>query len=183
MLDIVARWPGSIHDQTIFENSSIFERFLKGEFIGRNGRVSLFLGDGGYRAEPFLATPLRQTQRVRTHAEELYQRSHIATRNVVERFNGQWKKRFPCLWIGMRFRKLETVLDVIVATAVLHNMCKIFGDNSPPALSSMDQIRYNAIERQINDNSNNNNNTQVGAATIRNQILKNHFENMAANNE
>lgn len=44
--DIVARWPGSIHDETIFLNSEIFTRFLSGEFR-RNGRESLLLGDGG----------------------------------------------------------------------------------------------------------------------------------------
>lgn len=121
--NIVARWPGGVHDETVFLNSMIFDRFLQGEFR-RNGRESLLLGDGGYRTEPFLLVPLRQSTRERTPAEELYQRAHIATRNVVERFNGQWKKRFPCLWIGMRFRKLETVLNTIVATAVLHNICK-----------------------------------------------------------
>lgn len=108
VLDIVARWPGSIHDETVFLHSTIFERFLNGEF-DRNQRKSILLGDGGYRAETFLATPLRATNPMNRPSERLYQRAHIATRNVVERFMGQWKKRFPCLWIGMRFRKLETV--------------------------------------------------------------------------
>lgn len=149
--DIVARWPGSIHDETVFLNSNIFERFLNGEFT-RNNRKSLLLGDGGYRSESFLAVPLRETNRQRTQAEINYQRPHISTRNVVERFNGQWKKRFPCLWIGTRFRKLETVLDVIVATAVLHNICKMHGDHMPPPLSRHEEVQYNRaldIERNV----------------------------------
>lgn len=148
VLDIVARWPGSTHDQTIFLNSSIFHRFIMGEFR-RNGRDSILLADGGYRSEPFVATPLRQTTRERTPSEASYQRAHIATRNVVERFNGQWKKRFPCLWIGMRFRKLETVLDVIVATAVLHNICKSLGDNTPPPLSAERERYFNLIQHRM----------------------------------
>lgn len=96
VLDVVARWPGSTHDETIFLNSSIFDRFINVEFI-RNHRHSLLLADGGYRAEPFVAVPLRNTNRERSRAEEEYRRSHISTRNVVERFNGIWKKRFPCL--------------------------------------------------------------------------------------
>lgn len=44
ILDIVARWPGSTHDQTIFNNSSIRNRFEQGHF--GNG---ILLGDSGYR--------------------------------------------------------------------------------------------------------------------------------------
>lgn len=101
IIDIVARWPGSTHDQTVILNSTIFDRFLNGEFV-RNGRDSILLGDGGYRAERFLAVPLRENRnRPRTRAEAAYQRIHIATRQIVERVFGQWKKRFPCLWIGI----------------------------------------------------------------------------------
>lgn len=176
--DIVARWPGSIHDETVFLNSSIFEKFLNGDFK-RNGRESLLLGDGGYQSETFLAVPLRQTNRQRTRAENLYQSAHISTRNVVERFNGQWKKRFPCLWIGMRFRKLETVLDVIVATAVLHNLCKMHGDIVPPPLLPNEEAQYNAalqIERDIITNMQ----RQCGQPPfIVNQFLRHFFEQQA----
>lgn len=71
VLDIVARWPGSIHDETIFINSSIFERFLSGEFV-RNQRNSILLGDGGYRAETFLATPLRATNQLNLNRDLVF---------------------------------------------------------------------------------------------------------------
>ena len=181
--DIVARWPGSIHDETVFLNSEIFARFLNGEFR-TNGRESLLLGDGGYRSETFLAVPLRQTNRQRTQAENNYQRAHISTRNVVERFNGQWKKRFPCLWIGMRFRKLETVMSVVVATAVLHNICKIRGDHLPPPLSRDEEEEYERaldIERNIIANMQQRRGTQANRqpATIANEMLRNYFERQA----
>lgn len=147
--DIVARWTGSIHDQTIFGNSRLFNRFLNGEF-DRPGRRSILLGDGGYKSETFLAMPLRQTNRQRTQAENMYQRSHISTRNIVKRYNGQWKKRFPCLWIGMRIRNMNTILNVIVATAVLHNICKVFVDHSAPDLSPEEETLYDDAMREEN---------------------------------
>lgn len=175
ILDIVARWPGSTHDQTILVNSIIFERFLTGTFI-RHGRHSILLGDGGYRSEEFLATPLRATNPLNRRSERLYQRAHIATRNVVERVNGMWKKRFPCLWIGMRFRILDTVLNVIVATAVLHNICKHLGDTHSPPLSREEERMYNEAvqaEREFR-------NAQAAAHrqpnSIPNEMLKRYFQ-------
>lgn len=179
--DIVARWPGSNHDQTVFVNSNIFVRLLNGEFR-RNGRESLLLGDGGYKSEQFLAVPLRATTRQRTRAQNMYQRAHISTRNVVERLIGQWKKRFPCLWIGMRFRKLETTTDVIVATAVLHNICKIHGDNQPPPLSPIEEAEYVTalgIERDIILNMQQQRNGSRQVASIVNPMLRNYFEQQA----
>lgn len=180
VLDIVARWPGSIHDETIFINSNIFERFLSGEFV-RNQRNSILLGDGGYRAETFLATPLRATNQLNRLSERMYQAAHISTRNVVERFMGQWKRRFPCLWIGMRFRKLESVFSVIVATAVLHNICKIRSDTQTPTLNQHEELLYNAAVQKEHDFRNSQRQTQMQRQpnTISNELLKNFFENTA----
>lgn len=183
--DIVARWPGSTHDEIVLLNSSIFERFLYGEFR-RDDREAILLGDGGYGGENFLAVPIRNTNRQLTRAERMYQTAHIATRNVVERFNGQWKQRFPCLWIGMSFRKLETILDAIVATAVLHNICKMFGDNEPPPLSPQEQLAYEAALQTENDITlDMQQQRQAGRqgnqphGTIQNEMLRNYFEQQA----
>lgn len=176
--DIVARWPGSTHDQTVFVNSNIFERFLTGEF-NRNNRQSILLGDGGYRAEEFLATPLRATNPLNRRSERLYQAAHIKTRNVVERFNGIWKKRFPCLWLGMRFRKLETVLNVIVATAVLHNICKILGDTHSPPLTRDEELLYMEALQQERDYQNARVAANIQPNTIPNEMLKHYFETVA----
>lgn len=111
--DIVARWPGSTHDQTIFNNSSLKERFESGEF-----GPYILLGDSGYTIKPYLMTKLQQTQ---TPAENLFNESLIRTRNVVERKYGVWKRRFPILKLGMRL-KLDTSMSIIVATAVVHNL-------------------------------------------------------------
>lgn len=41
--DVVAQWPGSTHDSTIYQNSSRFARFERGDYRG-----SYLLGDSGY---------------------------------------------------------------------------------------------------------------------------------------
>jgi hypothetical protein len=53
-----------------------------------------------------------------TRGQQLYNNSHIKTRNVIERQFGCWKRRFPVLAYGCRI-KIETTLTLIVATAVL----------------------------------------------------------------
>jgi hypothetical protein len=87
----------------------------------------MLVGDSGYQLKPYLMTKL---QRVQTAAENLYNESQIRTRNVVERQYGVWKRRFPVLQIGMRL-KIATVLNIIVAIAVLHNLALIENEEIP----------------------------------------------------
>lgn len=61
----------------------------------------------------------------------MYNESHIRTRNTVERQIGVWKRRFPILAYGCRL-KIDTVLEIIVATAVLYNICKENNEQDPP---------------------------------------------------
>ncbi|KAK9728102.1 DDE superfamily endonuclease [Popillia japonica] len=75
--NIVARWPGSCHDQTVFNNSMLKHECVQGRF-----NPYLLIGDSGYSLEPYLMTPLQHTE---TPAENLYNESIIRTRNVVER--------------------------------------------------------------------------------------------------
>jgi len=89
----------------------------------------LLLGDGGYLLCSYFMTPL---QNLRTRAEQLYNESHIRTRNTIERVFGIWKRRFPILALGSRFQKVNKILPVIVATAVLHNIARRAGDLLPP---------------------------------------------------
>lgn len=119
--NIVCRWPGSAHDQLIFNNSRLrvlMETVYQGYFL---------LGDSGYGVENFLLTPLNNPV---TRGENLYNESQIRTRNVIERSYGVWKRRFPCLTKGLAV-KLERTLIIIVATAVLHNVAIDMNDNEP----------------------------------------------------
>lgn len=121
--NIVARWPGSVHDQTIFNNSSVKRQFEEGYF----GKY-LLVGDSGYRIEKYLMVKLEQAN---TAAENLYNESIIRTRNVVERQYGVWKRRFPILSQGIRL-DVNTAMTVIVATAVLHNLALNMNEDIPP---------------------------------------------------
>lgn len=66
-MDIVARWPGSVHDQTIFNNSTVKQRLENGEFGN-----SVLVADSGYANTMHIVTPLLQTN---NQAEELYNES------------------------------------------------------------------------------------------------------------
>lgn len=86
--------------------------------------------------------------------------------------------------VFVRFRKLETVLNTIVATAVLHNLCKIRGDNEPPPLTPNEEVAYNAafrIEREtiLNMQRQGNATGRRQPATIANEMLRNYFEQQA----
>lgn len=74
-MDIVARWPGSCHDQIIFDNSFAKYKFETGILQG------YLLGDGGYKIKAYLMTLLTPI----TPSQQLCNESHIRTRNVIER--------------------------------------------------------------------------------------------------
>ena len=116
--NIVARWPGSVHDARIFDECQIKERFEEGVIGG------YLLGDPGYPCLPYLMTPL---QNPTTQAERNYNRAQRCTRSLVERLFGVWKRRFACLHYTLRLR-LETSFAVIIATAILHNIAVARGD-------------------------------------------------------
>ncbi|XP_017469835.1 PREDICTED: uncharacterized protein LOC108361659 isoform X2 [Rhagoletis zephyria] len=65
------------------------------------------------------------------NAQRLYNESQIRTRNVIERCFGVWKRPFPVLSIGMRC-KLPLVQDIIVASAIIHNLAIEMHEEEPP---------------------------------------------------
>ncbi|KAJ4425669.1 hypothetical protein ANN_27865 [Periplaneta americana] len=124
-IDFVTGWPGSTHDNRIFNSSRICAQFERGEHDG------ILLVDSGYACRPFLLTPLLNPQ---TETEEAYNVAHKRARNIVERTFGCWKKKFPCLSKKFSLTKLETVTTVIVAIAVLHNIAADHGVLEEPLL-------------------------------------------------
>ncbi|KAJ4444991.1 hypothetical protein ANN_06790 [Periplaneta americana] len=129
--DIVARWPGSTHDSTIFHESRL-RALLETREIA-NGYL---LGDGGYPCKSYLLTPL---QNPGTRAEQRYNTAHKATHNTVERQYGVWKRRFPVLSMGLRCH-LQNMSNIIVSTAVLHNIAIAARENLPPEDPEVNRI-------------------------------------------
>ncbi|XP_066585768.1 putative nuclease HARBI1 [Prorops nasuta] len=140
ILDLVAHWPGSTHDATIFNNSFIKMRLENGEF--GNG---VLLGDSGYPSLPFLLTPLQNPQ---TAAETLYNEAQIRTRSMVERAFGILGKQFPVLTLGSRFRTPENTLPLITACVVLFNITR----SNEEDVKDINVDAYNNIERELHQN-------------------------------
>ncbi|XP_037296752.1 putative nuclease HARBI1 [Manduca sexta] len=133
IIDIVARWHGSVHDSRIFRESRLKQRFEAGAFSG------ILLGDSGYACTPYLFTPLLNTS---TPQEERYNSAHINTRNAVERCFGLWKQRFRCLLRGL-YCDIETARKTIVACAVLHNI----------AIDMKEDVFSSGLEDEVNRQS------------------------------
>lgn len=128
VMNIVARWPGATHDQTIFHQSLIRDRFHADEF----GQYIL-VGDSGYANTSFLTTPYtaNNNEIAQNSHMKAYQAAIIRTRNVVERQYGVLKRRFPALAYGLRVN-VPTAQKLIVAAAILHNICIEQNEMEPP---------------------------------------------------
>lgn len=116
-LNLVVRWPGSTHDAFVLSNSQISDCF-------ESGRIQdcWLLGDSAYPLRPWLLTPLPEPRNV---AERRYNTAHKRTRSVIERTYGIWKMRFRCLHKSGGYLTLlpGRCVRVIMATAILHNIC------------------------------------------------------------
>ena len=137
--DVVARWPGSVHDSTIFDHSHI--RALL-ETTHTDGYL---VGDGGYPCRRYLLTPVTNPV---TRAEAAYNVAHITARNPIERVNGVLKRRFAALKYGLRLR-LENILPVIVATVVLHNIAVVLADEMPPDDEELETFMMHARRQDM----------------------------------
>ncbi|KAJ1203479.1 hypothetical protein NDU88_007264 [Pleurodeles waltl] len=87
--NIVAKYPGSVHDSYIFRHCTINEHFQDGWY--GNG---LLVADQGYRIQPWIMTPFGNPS---TAAECAYNEAHRRTRSIVEWTFGILKSRFRCL--------------------------------------------------------------------------------------
>lgn len=164
--NIVARWPGSVHDSTIFVNSRLCAQFNSNEIS--HGHL---VGDGGYACQPYLLTPLAATTSV---AEQRYNYAQIRTRNPIERTFGVLKRRFPCLRLGLR-TKLDTSLNIITACAVLHNIAASHGDAEPP--SDDDLVDGRRVFEEVPHLNNGNGRRERATTAHRTTIIAELFNN------
>lgn len=132
--DVVARWPGSVHDSTVFDHSRIRALLETGPNEG------YLVGDGGYPCRQYLLTPVLNPS---TQAERKYNEAQASARNCIERANGILKRRFPALKNGLRL-KLKNSLPVIVAAVVVNNIAMTAGDKDPPPADELNQDAHQA---------------------------------------
>ncbi|XP_049918285.1 putative nuclease HARBI1 [Epinephelus moara] len=115
-----ARWPGSVHDSRVFNESTLCRRLQQGDFSG------VLLGDRGYALQPYLMTPYPEPD---PGPQALYNRAHNSTRARIEQTFGLLKARFACL------RQLRVAPDrackIVAACCVLHNIATIRRERDP----------------------------------------------------
>lgn len=123
---------------------------------------------------PYLLTPVLNPQ---TRGDQLYNESHIRTRNSIERLFGVWKRRFPVLAYGLRC-KLETVMIIITAVGVLHNIAIDAKEEEPPVPAdlNLNQLNYLIQAGQLPDVPNLNEGHE--GIHYRSLIINSYFANM-----
>ncbi|XP_050686985.1 putative nuclease HARBI1 [Eriocheir sinensis] len=117
ILNVVANWPGSTHDARIWRESGL-KRMFEDHHIPPDS--CHLLGDSGYPCRRYLLTPFPRPQ---TDSQAAYNRAHKKTQSIVERGIGQLKCRFHVLHGEVRLNP-EKTCQVILACALLHNICK-----------------------------------------------------------
>ncbi|XP_046398096.1 putative nuclease HARBI1 [Ischnura elegans] len=161
LTNLVARWPGSVHDSTIFNNSFLRAKFESGEIPD-----GYLLGDGGYPCKPYLLTPLLHPV---SRGERNYNLAHVRSRNPIERCFGVLKRRFPCLSIGLR-TKTNTSLIIIVATGVLHNISILFKEEEPLHDANVNPHPYDEVNQPMAEG-----NDRATGAAVRRAIINGIF--------
>jgi len=117
--DVVAKWPGSVHDSRILKTSSLYDKF-KQQQLPRlpNGVI---LGDSGYPLLTWLLVPIVEYPAM-TASEKLYNKTHRSTRSMIERIIGILKRRWACLK-ELRMKPAKCC-EITVACCILHNYCR-----------------------------------------------------------
>jgi nuclease HARBI1 len=112
--DVVARWPGSVHDSFIWSNCGLRESMI--EIDG------WLLGDSGYPLEPWLLTKYRNPV---TDPQRQFNTAIGRVRSLIENVNGILKSRWRVLAKsgGEMLYRADKVCDITVACCVLHNIC------------------------------------------------------------
>lgn len=145
-LDVSAEWPGCTHDNVIFKNSSLCQRFFTGEFGN-----SYLIGDGGYAISKHLITPYRNPL---SDSQVLFNKDLSSSRVVIEMAFGRLKRRFACLYRVLQM-PLERVPKVIMACCILHNLALSFNDPDEVEHAHTHEIEApNEVSESIDRNAN-----------------------------
>ena len=156
------RWPGSVHDSRVLQESSIQE-VLDTYQLGKY----YLLGDTGYGCQYNLITPYPKVPGLGLTADQkFFNKCHSQTRVKVECVIGQEKNKFPVLKTTSHYQP-EVVCDVIKSCAFLWNFGLLTGDNKgydPDKYIIQDQAEFN---RAID------NDTHSGVA--RREVIKNYL--------
>lgn len=133
-MDVVVKWPGSVHDARMFANSKL-NKMLKQRIIPQCRRRILegedpipvfLLGDPAYPLMPYLMKEYANGGS--TPQEQYFGYNLCSARNVIECSFGRLKARFGALKRPMDIN-LQDLPLVIYACFVLHNYCEMNGES------------------------------------------------------
>ena len=135
-MDLVVKWPGSVHDPRIVTHSTI-TRMLKCQEIpscpreivdGHESVPVCLLGDTAYPLQPYL---MREYPNCGHNIDEKFFSHRLSSaRMVIECAFGQVKGRFRILQRNIDL-SLTYLPDLICACFVLHNCCELQSESVP----------------------------------------------------
>ncbi len=146
LTDVLAGWPGSVHDSRILRNSVVYNTAAN-KFPGN----SHLLGDGGYPLQTWLMTPYRDNGHL-TPEQTFFNSVLSSIRQTVERairlLNGRWRKLQHLDHLNQRL-----IVFIIIAACILHNVCLLHDDFDEG---------YMLDNEEDDDNDNDNDNSAAG---------------------
>ena len=119
--DILAGWPGSVHDSRVLHNSTVYNTAAN-KFRGKTH----LLGDGAYPLQTWLMTPYRDNGHL-TADKTFFNYVLSSDRQTVDRairlLKGRWRKLQHIDHLNQKL-----IVLIIIAACDLHNVCLLHDD-------------------------------------------------------